>query len=477
MMRHMKRQVVGALTTLMVLVSSTVMGGQVCLSLDPITYNGPEESRYLETGVSQMVENGLREAGVVLAEMCDGRSLAIRVTLFGGTANIGAAIDTMGYHFSRSGAESELIGFVERLTADVAGLMMTGATPPPAPVLSTTGETPGGDPALSVVRSEVFPLDIKGVAVGDVTGDGGMEAVAVSSGTLQLLSVSKKEIVEVSRIAFPRYMRPVRLDVVDLDGVGGVEVILSATHAANQSPLVMVYRYDGTTLVPVGKVAHFLTAVVSLPDGTGRVCIGQKIDGIDYWGDIHRVRLGERGLEMGETLDMSSAFHVLGWDFAPVAEGPEKGFFRLSDTGRLEFWSDAKVSLYRGDESYGGSRTYLSKEEGSKQREERRYLVSRVQAVNGASLKGVGVLQAENSMGSLFQGLRRYKSGRVVVVAWNGYELKVMAATPSFKGFVSDFSVVDVDGDGRQEAFCSVLSAKGGFSGKARSYFAISSLE
>jgi len=236
-----------------------------------------------------------------------------------------------------------------------------------------------------------------------------------------------------------------------------------------------VYRHNGTTLVPVGKEARFLTAVVTLSDGK-RACIGQKIDGIDYWGDMFQVTLTDKGLESGESLDMDEAFKVMSWDMAPTNKG-EKGFLLLSEYGRISLWSDSKKSVYRSDDNYGGSLLFLSKVEGSKKREERRYLVSRVQAVNGKSLKGVGVLQTENSLGSLFQGLRRYKSGKVVVVGWNGYDLVPVASSPSFKGFLSDFSIVDIDGDGTDEVFCSVLSSKGGLSGKSRSYFALSSLE
>jgi len=470
---YMKKRVVCMMTMMVLLVVGTAMGAQPCMSIDEVSYNGPESSRYLKTGVAQMVANRLGEAGVFVLETCNGPSLAISVTLFGGTANLGAIIRKEGFHFSRSGTEAELIGFVRELADEVAekmtGKVKVSPVPAPAPAPAAVEEED--------LRSEVFPLEVQSVAVGDLTGDGVMEAVAVSLGVLQLLSVSPSAIIETGRVSYPDYMRPVRLDMLDLDGDGKAEVLLSAIHAASQAPFTLVFRHDGSTLVPVGKPAPFLSAVVNLPDGGGRACIGQRISGIDYWGDIHRVNLGEKGLELGQALEMGREFNVLGWDMAPVQKGDEKGFYLLSEGGRLGFWSDSRTSVYRSDENYGGSRFFLTKTEGSKKQEERRYLVSRVKAVDHGDLKGVGVLQHKDALGHLFQGMRRYKNGRVVVVGWNGYELSPLATSTALKGFLIDFDIIDVDGDGELEAFGAVLNKKGGLSGKGRSYFVLSPLK
>ncbi|WP_152005215.1 FG-GAP repeat domain-containing protein [Desulfoluna spongiiphila] len=476
----MKKRVVGLLVALVFLVAGTAMGAQPCLSIDEVAYNGPEASGYLQTGVSQMVANRLGEAGVFVLETCDGPSLAISVTLFGGTANLGATIKKEGFHFSRSGAEGELIGFVQELADEVAATM-TGkvkASPVPAPVVKE--EAPIPDPVAAEgesLRSEMFSLEIQSVAMGDLTGDGVMEVVAASRGLLQLLSVSKQAITEEGRVGLPDYVRPVRLEVLDFNGDGKAELLLSAVHAASQDPLTLVYRHDGTTLVQMGKPAPFLSAVVTLPEG-GRACIAQRLSGIDYWGDIHRVSLGAKGLELGQPLEMGDSFNVLGWDMAPLLKGEDKGYFNLSEGGRLGFWSDAaSSSVYRSDENYGGSRFFLTQTAGSKKREERRYLVSRVKSVDHGALKGVGVLQHKDSLGHLFQGMKRYKNGRVVVVGWNGYELAPQATSAAFKGFLIDFDIVDIDGDGELEVFGGILNKKAGLSGKGRSYYVLSSLK
>ncbi|WP_300667211.1 VCBS repeat-containing protein [Desulfoluna sp.] len=475
-----KKRVVGLMTTMVFLFAGVAMGAQPCLSIHEVSYNGPESSRYLKTGVSQMVENHLGEAGVSVQDTCEGGALAISVTLFGGTANLGASIEKTGYHFSRSGTEAELIGFVQELASEVAG-NITGTVPPssvPASDKKAIRPTaPVPVPSVEAYRSDVFPLQIQSVAMGDLDGDGVMEAVAASQGTLQLLSVSPDAIAETARVSLPHYLKPVRLDLLDFDGDGKPEVILSTLHAASQAPLSLVYRHDGTTLVQVGKAAPFMTAVVNLPEGHGRGCIAQRLQGIDFWGDIYQVTLEAQGLALGQPLDMGDDFTLLGWGRAPVQKSEEQGLYRLSEEGRLGFWNDTKTSVYRSDENFGGSQIFLSKTEGSNEQEERRYLVSRVQAVETDLIKGVGVSQNKDALGHLFQGMRRYKDGRVVVMGWNGYELAPLATTPSFKGFISDFSVVDRNGDGELEAFFSVVNKKGGLSGKARSYFVLSPLK
>ncbi|WP_092211545.1 FG-GAP repeat domain-containing protein [Desulfoluna spongiiphila] len=474
----MMKRVVGLLVTLVFLAAGTAMGAQPCLSIDEVAYNGPETSGYLKTGVSQMVANRLGEAGVFVLETCDGPSLAISVTLFGGTANLGATIKKEGFHFSRSGVEGELIGFVQELADEVAAKMTGKVKASPAPAVTEKAPTPDTAAAdVQPLRSEVFPLEVQSVAVGDLTGDGVMEAVVASRGVLQLLSVSKEAITEVGRVSCPDYLKPVRLDMLDFNNDGKAELLLSTVHTVNQDPFTLVFRHDGTTLAQMGKPAPFLTAVVTLPEG-GRTCIAQRLSGIDYWGDMHRVSLGAKGLELGQPLEMGDAFHVLGWDMAPILKGEGKGYFLLSEGGRLAFWGDATSdSVYRSDENYGGSRFFLTKTEGSRKQEERRYLVSRVKSVDHGALKGVGVLQHKDSLGHLFQGMTRYKNGRVVVVGWNGYELAPQATSAAFKGFLIDFDIVDIDGDGELEVFGGILNKKAGLSGKGRSYFVLSSLK
>ncbi|VFQ43967.1 hypothetical protein MSL71_16110 [Desulfoluna butyratoxydans] len=481
---HMKKRVAGMVATMVLLLGGTAMGAQPCLSIDEVAYNGPEASGYLKTGVAQMVANRLGEAGVSVLTECDGPSLDISVTLFGGTANLGASMEQKGFHFSRSGTEAELIGFVGELADEVAGKMTAGVEAPkassvPAPVVKNEVATPAPAPTEEdSVRSDIFSMEVQSVVAADLNGDGVVEAVAATRGTLFLLNVSKKAIAESGRVSYPDYLKPVRLDTLDFDGDGNAEVLLSTVHSVNQDPFTLVFRHDGTSLVQVGKPAPFLSAVVTLPEG-GRACIAQRLDGIDYWGDIHRVSLEAKGLELGQPLEMNDAFHVLGWDTAPVLKGDGNGYFLLSEGGRLGFWNDATAtaSVYRSDENFGGSRFFLTKAEGSKKQEERRYLVSRVKSVGHGNLKGVGVLKHKDSLGHFFQGMKRYKNGQVVVVGWNGYELAPVASSAAFKGFLIDFDIVDIDGDGELEVFGGVLNKKAGLSGKGRSYFVLSPLK
>ncbi|HKL16716.1 MAG TPA: hypothetical protein VJ915_13820, partial [Balneolaceae bacterium] len=54
--------------------------------------------------------------------------------------------------------------------------------------------------------------------------------------------------------------------------------------------------------------------------------------------------------------------------------------------------------------------------------------------------------------------IKRFKEGRVEVMSWNGIALAPVFQTAPLQGWVSDFSIADIDNDGIEELLISVVT-------------------
>jgi len=56
---------------------------------------------------------------------------------------------------------------------------------------------------------------------------------------------------------------------------------------------------------------------------------------------------------------------------------------------------------------------------------------------------------------------RKYTRGRVIALRWNKVNMKEIWTGEEISGFISDFSVADLDGDGRLEAVYAMVTSTG----------------
>jgi hypothetical protein len=56
---------------------------------------------------------------------------------------------------------------------------------------------------------------------------------------------------------------------------------------------------------------------------------------------------------------------------------------------------------------------------------------------------------------------RKYTRGRVVVLRWNKVNMKEVWSGEEISGYISDFSLADLNGDGRVEAVYAMVTSTG----------------
>jgi hypothetical protein len=146
-------------------------------------------------------------------------------------------------------------------------------------------------------------------------------------------------------------------------------------------------------------------------------------------------------------------------------------YLRISDHKGREEWASV--------DSYGGSANALvTKAKGESDELDMRYLPSRVHVadLDSDGLKEIIAVKNEDRT-SNFSRLRMFKQGRLEVLKWDQVGLMPVGHTPSVARFIGDFTLDDVNGDGRPEIVAAIVQKARNVTGPGSSYLAVFSLD
>ena len=203
--------------------------------------------------------------------------------------------------------------FAEDINAKVMGKYVPEQESRPAAVkegagalLSPDQESRGSKAASYVKR---FKLEIRGLGVGDLDGDGKNELVMIDKNTVHVYKWIKNTLSETAAIKgsgwSPNYAY---VSVADMDENGRAEIYVTNLTAANVSSFVL--EWDGSNFKEIISGQNWLFRVIQLP-GRGRTLVGQQraVQGT-YMGDVCTlVRQGDN-LIAGEPITLPRGGNV-----------------------------------------------------------------------------------------------------------------------------------------------------------------------
>jgi TolB-like protein len=309
---------------------------------------------------------------------------------------------------------------------------------------------------------------LKGVAVGDIDGDGKNEIVAMDHSQLWIYRDEGKDIKLVAEFKTPDSNEFLTLDVIDITGDKRAEICV--TNLVGESLQSFILTYEDGTFRYLAKGLNWYLRVVKVP-GKGEALLAQYMGtDTDYAGPLRLVKWTGKKVKMGDKLKTGKKGQLpteVEWiydftsgkftspdaqEFLVMEESSGKGKARLLDlTGSVPWKSADELG---GSDNFIDRMSLLADKRGSAAKTPRRiYLPPRLVSkdLDGDGLDDLVAVINEFSGGEHLERVRSYKKGYVACLSWDGATMATAWRTQDIPEYVADFQVKDVDNDGRDE--------------------------
>lgn len=319
--------------------------------------------------------------------------------------------------------------------------------------------------------SETIPYPVLAVRVASVIDPVQKNILVLSFDRLILYELTaEKQMVKLAEIIASAGEEWIKMGLFDENRDGIFEMIISGVrHERVFSILAKIEegKFKRVTEVP------FYLSIVSW-DGEKKV-VGQKRVGSDdffgplffyAWEENQLVLKNEVRLPGGLSGKSISLFEVMG----VKAQGLD-GFFSLEKSGGLTFFEKKErkfVRFWTSGEKYGGSVFYLDRmvRNPLNQVESTRFLIPLGLGDQPAVHEGEApypFYAAKNNgyLGQVVGAVPTVKNSQLVRFIWTGHGFEENWNSPRFDGGLSDFIVIDWDGDGKNEILAVLILKQG----------------
>ena len=380
------------------------------------------------------------------------------------------------------------------------------ATPAPVPAPPVVEEAPGVRPAVKAPEKEKEEFIIKSdkedkeveksdfwtsdridglflaMTAADLDGDGAKELFLVRSTGIVIADIKDRNLKVKKEIKTGTSVDIVSVDSVDSDNNGKPEVYVSGVRNGRAYGYVVEFM-EGDYRITLEGIRWLLRSIEM--EGKGHLLAGQGFRLPDAFhgevrvfkkGDSEMVDNGPLGVELPTGLDLYR-FEVFNFN---SKERGEKNLVALDDRGYLRVYrknaEDGWDRTWKSRDYYGGTLNYIGFDEGPTVGDGPELVAVEGSFVytdldgDGANEVIVKVNAPGGVLGRYARIVRAVSSGSVVSLSWDGQFLKENWRTKGVDGYISDFILEDLDGDGAVELVMLVTEGMGMLSPNPKSY-------
>jgi TolB-like protein len=329
--------------------------------------------------------------------------------------------------------------------------------------------------ASALWKSRRFKVAIKGLAIGDVDGDGNNETVFIENNKLFVYRYADGRFIRVREFEGQGFDNFIGVDVADINQNGVAEIFL-ANYANNKHLRSYVLEWQGQQFSKIAENTNWYYRVVRISD-RGQHLFGQK-RGVGEQ-ELFRSGIYEMIWQGGQYVPMEKqplprAAKVHGFAYGNILNNGQEMAVVYSPSEHLRILDKGGKEEWKSVDPFGGGSVYLEfpDERHSREETDRVYLQQRIHAadLDADGKTEVVVVKNEDASGKLLTRTRIYKSGLVECLVWDNFGLYPKWRTRRISGHVSDVSVNDFDNDGKDEIVFSVVGKGGMLSYDKKSY-------
>ncbi len=484
------------------------------IAILPFTMNADRDLNFLREGIVDMLSSRLawkgkvevieeeavnKEVAAVPGSLNKKKALMIgkalgadyvilgSLTVFGDSVSIDAKIldvaksDELVTAFDQSKGMDGVIPTVNQFAEDINAKIMGKEVYRPGRVYEREEKEGGaliavGERAGASVQKpsfvQRFKLEIRGLDVGDLDGDGKNELVIIDRDTVYVYKWRKKRLFQFKAIEKTWASNYIYVSVADLDGNGRAEIYVSNLSTTVSS---LVLEWDGGKFKEIASRESWLFRVVDLP-GQGKTLVGQKrgVEGT-YRGDVQI--LTRKGNDFVSTGPLNLPRYGNVFNFVQN-DLTGKGITYTTMLGPYEHllvYDQKGERLWKSDDYFGGSLTFMEDKVTNINRMidtgVRIFIPSPIFLVdiNGDGKQEIVVCKNKSKVGRIFGDVRWFGSGKVLFMDWDGAALTSQWTSQKLSGTVVGYQVADLDNDGLKELVIASVTSESYFVGLPKS--------
>ncbi len=324
--------------------------------------------------------------------------------------------------------------------------------------------------------SQKFPVEFKGMDIGDVNGDKLNETVMIDDHSVMIYQLKGKDFRQIQTIKGSAHEDYIAVDVADINGNGVKEIFV--TSLSRSSIKSFVLEYQGGKFVKIAELPWCLRVINQID---GPLLLGQQFGTDTVFGtpiyeivwENGRYREGKRmkiplglsiyGLTIDELISGSSAKVIAldDYDHLVVFEQTEKQLMKL-----LTFGGSPEF-LYKSEEVFGGCITSfeLSDHDVGPDRQKMTANINlRILTydLNKDGKREIIIVKNISATGRMMKSVSLFTSSEVYNLEWDGLGLYENWKTRKIDGYVADYQVKDIDNDGQHEIVMALVQSTGG---------------
>jgi len=322
--------------------------------------------------------------------------------------------------------------------------------------------------AVGYTKLQRFPGKIlKGVAVGDVDGEGHKEIVLMEPHALWIYRDTGRELKLIAEHHLSVAHNLLTVGTVDVDGDGREEI--AVTDAIGDDLQSFILAFKGGQLKYKAKGINRYLCVKEI--GGRKLLLGQAMGkDSDYDGPIEELHWSKGKLRSKGPLKGLPA--EVGWLYCFVlgyftgGQRPEVAY--VNSMGELRLLTLEGEQLWRGGTHYCMSDNFFDRPEvyadakGMPSPFPRRVYIPTKMLSRDLDADGFDELVLPVNrfiMGEHVERVRVYDKGHLLSLVWDGMAMAEAWRTQNMPGCIFDFEVADSDNDGRAELIAVVVSA------------------
>ena len=306
-----------------------------------------------------------------------------------------------------------------------------------------------------------FKGQINGFATGDIKKDGINRVVVAEDYKLFIYKYSGNRLVLEKELDYSRVHRIIGIDIADINKNGYPEIFVTSLNIQKDGLRSFVVEYNGSSYVTLTDNEPYYFRVIDSKD-QGRILLGQKTASNPFKGAIYFMRVSGKRYVTDRKLMLPRNVSVLSLAKGPVSSDKAEEYVSINQYGRITLSEGSGAIDWQGNGEYGGTMHYLllPRNDVDASYQERVYFNPRIVFfdTDDDSKPEIFVVKNQQFGSSAMGRYKHFSKGTIDILSWNGIALAPVFRTRSVQGWISDFAIADIDGDGTKELVVSVVS-------------------